>query len=676
MHSSLADAYNLAAAVNAGSSSQASPPRERVKKRKRGKEAQGGVAPNGAVQIVVSSEDEDVPLSQVVKKVRKSGSTDKPPRKRSRPTPQASQSRSASVKITPPKPPSPPTWHRDTMAKGVILLHEVPFEGSSAFDTWLNGKRLLPETEARVDEATLRLASNHSIAFYPVAERWSREALRQVEGASDDEYSLGGDWSEDDARTDFSEGDEDDPGFESEEPFDDPPPASQRLTPPRMPKRIPPDTSFTANGTMRQYSSQSKRPKPSTSSPQIHRAITPLDLVNDSPIVPSQKALGKRRADPPLSPLPGVVGPEARSVNRMNIGNNAMVYRQFSPTAQSTHLPRTIYRGNQASDVLLSSLSTITSPQGTLGYDSHMPHIRSEDGVSGDRSPYLGDIDVSVSLESSSFSMTTAMEDLWGPHDALHMDGNPLGEPHYRPDTINPLLLQQSHDFIDDELPNGDSDGVGKGPNGGWDLGHPDEEQDVQHNGPAPGKSPSPFPPAPSASSSRSSTPLLVRSKKAGRASEVTVRASTSRRSPSSPSLAETDLFADIPPYKSDSDDEDYKGSGAAGGKLGRGMRKKRKTTRFDMEWHDGAETSDIRSDSAAVEFVAEEKKRAAMTKKIGPPKAATKLAIGPPRRGAENWEKGNVEEYCHQCRRKTFLLKMACGTCLMKFCNRCISLR
>jgi hypothetical protein len=169
----------------------------------------------------------------------------------------------------------------------------------------------------------------------------------------------------------------------------------------------------------------------------------------------------------------------------------------------------------------------------------------------------------------------------------------------------------------------------------------------------------------------------LVRSKKKALiANQVTVKAPTTRRSPTSPSTAETDLFADIPPYKSDSDDEDYKGSDAAGGKLGRGMRKKRKTTRFDMEWHDGAESSDIRSDSAAAEFVAEEKKRAATTKKIGPPKAATKLAIGPPRRGTENWEKGNMEEYCHQCRRKTSLLKMACGTCLMKFCNRCISLR
>lgn len=50
-------------------------------------------------------------------------------------------------------------------------------------------------------------------------------------------------------------------------------------------------------------------------------------------------------------------------------------------------------------------------------------------------------------------------------------------------------------------------------------------------------------------------------------------------------------------------------------------------------------------------------------------------LKIGPPKLIPGQWPKGPDEHYCHQCRRKTFLLKMTCS-CGRAYCCRCITLR
>jgi len=45
------------------------------------------------------------------------------------------------------------------------------------------------------------------------------------------------------------------------------------------------------------------------------------------------------------------------------------------------------------------------------------------------------------------------------------------------------------------------------------------------------------------------------------------------------------------------------------------------------------------------------------------------------PRRHGQQWQVGEKETYCHQCRRKTRYLKMSCP-CSKKYCNRCVALR
>ncbi|KXN85897.1 hypothetical protein AN958_10739 [Leucoagaricus sp. SymC.cos] len=62
----------------------------------------------------------------------------------------------------------------------------------------------------------------------------------------------------------------------------------------------------------------------------------------------------------------------------------------------------------------------------------------------------------------------------------------------------------------------------------------------------------------------------------------------------------------------------------------------------------------------------------AVLSKESSPVKNQPKQTA--PRR-KEEWPKGEAESYCHQCRRKTFYLKMTC-LCGKKYCNRCVALR
>ncbi|KAF9458549.1 hypothetical protein BDZ94DRAFT_1270318 [Collybia nuda] len=45
-------------------------------------------------------------------------------------------------------------------------------------------------------------------------------------------------------------------------------------------------------------------------------------------------------------------------------------------------------------------------------------------------------------------------------------------------------------------------------------------------------------------------------------------------------------------------------------------------------------------------------------------------------KRMAENWPRDEMESYCHQCRNKTFIMKIACGECSKKYCARCLTTR
>jgi hypothetical protein len=64
--------------------------------------------------------------------------------------------------------------------------------------------------------------------------------------------------------------------------------------------------------------------------------------------------------------------------------------------------------------------------------------------------------------------------------------------------------------------------------------------------------------------------------------------------------------------------------------------------------------------------------KRAASA--FGSPEPVLKQAKAPlPRNRA--WPTGPDQSFCHQCRRKTYYLKMTC-VCQKKYCSRCIAIR
>lgn len=59
------------------------------------------------------------------------------------------------------------------------------------------------------------------------------------------------------------------------------------------------------------------------------------------------------------------------------------------------------------------------------------------------------------------------------------------------------------------------------------------------------------------------------------------------------------------------------------------------------------------------------------------PPPRAERQKIGPPTRKnvpAAVWPEGDLEYYCHQCRRKSFRLGMDCLKCSARYCNKCIT--
>lgn len=584
-------------------------------------------------------------MSQLPKKRKKTV------QKNSRVATKASQARPVLTDVAPLEPPRLPFYVHDTARDAVGLL-EAPFDGSTSYDIWMNAKPLLPSSSIALDEKVARLVSNLVPAPYPRDDGWSREARRQNQQGSDAEYSLGGHWSDDEGSYDDADSIDEEVDFESEESFGGPwTPSRQPIDGPRN-APVANETRTTSKGAPALLSPQvngSAMLPSSLRSPRV--LLSPSDLINDTPIVPSQKALGKRRADIPPSPVSR--GPHALSPNRMRVGSNTIAYRQVpSPGHSSIHtdlLPRTIYRGNQASDVLLSNLSTMKSPQMSFAYEPRLSPMRQDNEATEDDSLFFGNTAPTVPESSS---RTT--DSLWHPTG----DTGLLGEQQYSLDTINPALLQQAQEYMQEDalsMPAKEDD---------WGLAYPVGEQVSSSLSGS------------SRASSRPPTPSTSQQKKTASTSKTVVEfhQPTIRRERTSPPPSETYDLPELPPYKSDSDDADWEGSDAGRAKLGRGKRKKTKRKRADFDWHDGSDGTDDILD-AAVRFSVEEKSRAATTKKVGPPKNAVKLAIGPPR-GAGQWETGAVQEYCHQCRNKTYLLKMVCLACALKYCNRCIGVR
>ncbi|KAJ2935957.1 hypothetical protein H1R20_g1138, partial [Candolleomyces eurysporus] len=394
---------------------------------------------------------------------------------------------------------------------------------------------------------------------------------------SDDEYSVGGLWSD---LSSSEDEDEDEDGPESEESFGDGEPRGP-VAGPSTPPRVD------LAEMMRQKTLSAKKPRAEDASPSF----------------PSHKALGKRRADPlPPNPLsPSTVLDPGAFVSQSPYNANQFLHSlPVSPAhrlvgssgAQQTQSVAimNVYRNPRASEILLSSLSSPSYPEDTnnpsSGSSSLMgvgavAHAHPEDDIGSmkDPSPFLTNPDMHLDDLASSYSMTTMEQHHQNPVWGAGLEGDDSGiggqQEGYCFDTINPTLLQPSGDFVV---------GTSAARDGEWDAyladedGQDDDEQDSRQDDLVVPRSQkqkqkrarsTSFSDLFSSSSSSSSSLDVPLSQK------IPSTRQPPKQNRTAPSTHHQLDFGDIPTYESDSNDEDWNGSD--GGGLRRGKRKKKK---------------------------------------------------------------------------------------------------
>jgi hypothetical protein len=60
----------------------------------------------------------------------------------------------------------------------------------------------------------------------------------------------------------------------------------------------------------------------------------------------------------------------------------------------------------------------------------------------------------------------------------------------------------------------------------------------------------------------------------------------------------------------------------------------------------------------------------------LSPPPNVVDKKLTASRAEKQDWPMDKVDDYCHQCRNKTFFAKMTCADCQKKFCVRCYARR
>ncbi|KAF6752017.1 hypothetical protein DFP72DRAFT_905814 [Ephemerocybe angulata] len=586
--------------------------------------------------------------------------------------------------------PPPPPWTYDKASDSLCLLSTNFF--FSDLELWMNARHLLPAPQDKIDERALALPSRPD---WNRGQPWGKDI---EEGEDVDAELTVGEWWLPEYEDDYEEleelgrkGDGEGLGVESEDSVGEGAVAQERFGTPEipLPKTKPPSVRVKSPVKVQQPGAAAiVAPSPSQNA-QSHMVTSP----HASPLLlPSLKALGKRREEPP--------GP--RSPSRMNVGNgfiNMLRPKPASPICSTLHpnsgLPMNIYRNPQSSEVLLASINT--SPAASSG----LRHIPVEN-----QSPFYVDHNAAAvpplvddDLGTSSFSLTSEGAQ-WG--------AAPQEEYHF--DTINPTLLQQPDEIMaygfgdagvqddlgflnldggDDELGYPDIElgypeepkkpendiYMSDGEHGGGALGEEEErrlggavrvgaeEEEVPWSGSSSSSSFS----GSSSDSSRAPTPVSEKKKVTKKVVLAGPSPTIRRPRPTPPSDIEL-LLGEMPVYKSDSDDADWNGSKGSP-KLGRGKRKKRKTRNAD-EWVEYRHLADELVD----EYVPPGEPLPTTSTKVGPPPTSARLRIGPPR--GIKWKVGDEEGFCHQCRSKSTKLKMSCNGCTKLYCNRCISIR